>query len=137
MSDTTNKFGEFIRQKRLEKRWSQGDLVHHLSKVRVKVDKVHVSVTIDGTYLSKIENGKIDAPPSETIIRGLAKVLGCDEEELLTLAGQFDVRELQKVASTSPETAMLLRRLQRRELSDSEIRKLLDTDEVKRKTGEA
>jgi transcriptional regulator with XRE-family HTH domain len=125
MSDTANRFGEYIRQKRLAKHWSQGDLIQQLAKTRVKVGKASFSARIDATYLSKIENGKIDAPPSESVIRGLAKALSCDEEELLTLAGQFDARELQRVASTSPEVAMLLRRLQRRELSDEQIRKLL------------
>ena len=134
MSDTANKFGEYIRQKRLAKRWTQGDLIQQLTKIRVKVDKAYVSAKIDETYLSKIENGKVDAPPSEAVIRGLAKALGCDEEELLTRAGQFDVRELQKVASTNPEAAMLLRRLQRRELSDDQIRKLLGADDGKHKT---
>ena len=45
-------------------------------------------VGIDFTYLSKIENGKIDRSdyPSEKLIRRLAEVLDGDTDELLLLA---------------------------------------------------
>ena len=45
-------------------------------------------VGINFTYLSKIENGKLDFSdyPSEKLIRKLAKALGGDTDELLLLA---------------------------------------------------
>ena len=45
-------------------------------------------VGIDFTYLSKIENGKLDRSdyPSEKLIRRLAEVLDGDTDELLLLA---------------------------------------------------
>jgi HTH-type transcriptional regulator, competence development regulator len=49
---------------------------------------VAAQVGINFTYLSKIENDKVDfaAFPSEETIRKLAKVLGADVDELLLMA---------------------------------------------------
>lgn len=69
-----NKFGQFVRRLRKEKAFSLRDLA---SKVGVGY-----------TYLSKIENGKLDFGdyPSESLIRKLARVLSGDEDELMLLA---------------------------------------------------
>src|SRR5437879_11827673 len=45
-------------------------------------------VKVDFTYLSKIENDKTDYPPSEDLLRRLAKELKDDPEELMLLSGQ-------------------------------------------------
>ncbi len=88
---------------------------------------------IDFTYVSKIENGRTEIPPSEQLITRMAGLLGVDGDELLGLAGQFDHRELQKIASETPEVGALLRRLQARQFSADEIRRILkrmgETDE--------
>lgn len=67
-------FGEKVRQLRKAKYLTQRDLA----------DKVKVNFT----YISKIENGKLDFGdyPSRELIRKLAKVLGEDADELLLLA---------------------------------------------------
>lgn len=82
---------------------------------------------IDFTYVSKIENGRIEVPPSENLIARMAFLLGVDAEELLGLSGQFDHREIQKVISETPEVGALLRRLQARQFSAEEIRRILNT----------
>jgi HTH-type transcriptional regulator, competence development regulator len=82
---------------------------------------------IDFTYVSKIENGRNEIPPSEQLIIRMAALLGVNGDELLGLAGQFDHRELQKVVSETPEVGTLLRRLQARQFSAEEIRRILDT----------
>jgi len=67
-------FGQRVRELRQAKRLTLRDLAK-----RVKVNY---------TYLSKIENHKLDFGeyPGEGLIRRLAKVLGADEDELLLLS---------------------------------------------------
>jgi transcriptional regulator with XRE-family HTH domain len=67
-------FGERVREHRKGKNLTLRD-------VASKMD-------INFTYLSKIENGKLDFSefPSEKLIRKLAKVLNADVDELLLLA---------------------------------------------------
>ena len=68
------RFGERIRELRTAKGFSQ----------RALGERVGVSFT----YISKVENGKLDFGdyPSEDLIRRLAAALDADEEELLLLA---------------------------------------------------
>lgn len=72
-------FGEIIRQARKEKGYSQRELAQRLS--------------LDFTYLSKLENNRADYPPKEDVIRMLAQNLQLDEEELIFLAGRIPQRD--------------------------------------------
>ena len=67
-------FGERIREHRMSQRLTLRDAA--------------AKVGINFTYLSKIENGKLDRSdyPSEKLIRKLAAVLFCDTDELFLLA---------------------------------------------------
>jgi transcriptional regulator with XRE-family HTH domain len=67
-------FGERVRQLRLARGWTLRDLGPR--------------VGVGFTYISKIENGKLDFGdyPGEALICKLAKALGADEDELLLLA---------------------------------------------------
>jgi transcriptional regulator with XRE-family HTH domain len=75
-------FGERVRELRKAKNLTLRDLA---AKVKVSF-----------TYLSKIENHKLDFGdyPGESLIRKLAKVLEADEDELLLLAEKIpdDIR---------------------------------------------
>src|SRR5947209_15667910 len=75
-------FGQLVRELRQARRLTLRDLAR-----RVKVNF---------TYLSKIENHKLDFGdyPGEGLIRKLAKVLRADEDELLLLAEKIpdDIR---------------------------------------------
>jgi len=77
------RFGEKIRQLRLANNLSQRDLA---AKVKVNF-----------TYISKIENEKLDFSdyPSEDLIRELGKALDADVNELLVLAKKVpdDIRK--------------------------------------------
>ena len=72
-------------------------------------------VGIDFTYLSKIENGRVE-PPSEGVLQRIAKVLaaklGKDEtelaDELITLAGKIP-SDLAETLSRNPDVVRLLR----------------------------
>lgn len=44
---------------------------------------------IDSSYISKIENNKLDYPPSRSTIAGLAQALKIDEDQLLLMAGHI------------------------------------------------
>jgi transcriptional regulator with XRE-family HTH domain len=54
-------------------------------------------IDMSATYLSKIERGEYP-PPAEEKVRGIAKLLDCDADELLALAGRVpsDLRDIIK-----------------------------------------
>ena len=72
-------------------------------------------VGVDFTYLSKIENGRVE-PPSEGVLQRIAKELadklGMDEtelsDELTTLAGKVP-SDLAETLSRNPDVVRLLR----------------------------
>jgi transcriptional regulator with XRE-family HTH domain len=94
-------FGDFIRQRREEKR--AADPGYSLRKVAQ-------SVGIEPSYLSKIERGE-QPPPSEEAILALAKELDEDPDVLLALAGKVS-KDLQAIIRKRPKLfAQLIRQL--------------------------
>ena len=87
-------FGQTIRRLRREHRLTQRDLADQLQALGLKADF---------TYISKIENDRVEVLPSESLIRGLAYILGIDAETLLESAGKFNQKALQEVVSEIPE----------------------------------
>lgn len=85
-------FGERVRELRKERGLSQRELAARSG--------------IDFTYLSKIENARME-PPSEKVILNMAEALDTDPDELTLLAGKIpsDIRERIDV-----ETIKMLRR---------------------------
>jgi transcriptional regulator with XRE-family HTH domain len=110
-------FGQTIRQLRRAQRLTQRELAENAQALGLKADF---------TYISKIENDRLDIPPSEPLIRGLARILETNAETLLELAGKFDQKALQEVVAEMPEAGILLRRLQARKISQKQLRKFLD-----------
>ena len=110
-------FGQTIRSLRRRQRLTQRELAERVQAQGLKADF---------TYISKIENDRLEVPPSETLIRGLARILENDAEALLELAGKFDQKALQEVVAEMPEAAILLRRLQARKISQKQLRRFLD-----------
>ncbi len=88
-------------------------------------------VGVDFTYLSKIENGRVE-PPSEGVLRKiateLALALGLDEielaDELITLAGKIP-SDLAETLSRNPEVVRLLRSVGGNVHSAADWRRLL------------
>lgn len=80
---TAMKFGQRIRQLRQSKGWTLRDLA--------------AKVEVGFTYLSKVENEKLDCTdyPSEKLIRKLGTALDTDIDELMLLAEKVpdDIRE--------------------------------------------
>ncbi len=118
--ESTLTFGQTIRKLRRMQRLTQRDLAEKLQATGLKADF---------TYISKIENDRLEILPSEPLIRGLAKLLETDPEALLDLAGKFDQRALQEVVAEIPEAGVLLRRLQSRKISQKQLQKFLDETE--------
>ena len=96
-------FPERLRTLRKEARLSQRDLAE--------------KVGVDFTYLSKIENARID-PPSETVLKSIARELagplGRDEtelgDELITMAGKIP-SDLADTLARNPGAVRFLRSL--------------------------
>jgi len=103
-------FGEYLRGLRKSAGLSQRDLAARAG--------------IDFTYLSKIENGRVEPPAEETVLT-LARVLGAEADDLLGRARKMP-RDLKRlVAAGSPEKALLLRRIAQTPMSAERVRRLL------------
>jgi transcriptional regulator with XRE-family HTH domain len=99
-------FGERLRQLRRERQMNQRTLA--------------ARVGIDFTYLSKIENGRMEPPSAETIVK-LAQALGANPDELLLLAKKLP-QDLTPVITQSPQWPAFLRSI--RDLTDDELQEL-------------
>lgn len=102
-------FGVYLRNLRKQKRLSQRDLA--------------AQVGIDFTYLSKIEGGQL-APPSEAVLRYLARALDADENDLINHAGKIPP-DLKASLQSNPLLSELLRVLSERRLPDEMYHKML------------
>jgi transcriptional regulator with XRE-family HTH domain len=90
-----------------------GKRVRELRKYKnLTLRDVASKVDINFTYLSKIENGKLDFSeyPSEKLIRKLAKALNGDVDELLLMAEKIP-DEIRKRVVQRPEAFRRLARL--------------------------
>lgn len=77
-----------------------GERIRELRKAKnLTLRDVAAKVKVNFTYVSKIENHKLDFGeyPSEELIRKLAKVLGGDVDELLLLAEKIPEEIKQRV----------------------------------------
>ena len=80
---------------------------------------------ISATFLSRVENEKEAATPSEDTIRKLAEVLGDDFDELMQLSGRIptSVKDYMKADPGMPE---FLRRAQESNVSSEKLMELLE-----------
>ena len=83
-----------MRQLRLAQRLTQRELAER--------------VGVDFTYLSKLENDRMERPPSEDLLRRLAKELETDADELILLAERVP-RDVAEIVIRRPEASELLR----------------------------
>jgi transcriptional regulator with XRE-family HTH domain len=104
-------FGERLRALRLERRLNQKELA--------------AAAGIDVTYLSKLENHRLE-PPAEATIRRLAAVLEVEPTELLLLAHKVP-SDLNPIITRSPMVPRFLRAA--RNLTDDEWQALIEAVE--------
>ena len=103
-------FGEYLRDLRKRAGLSQRELAE--------------AAGIDFTYLSKIENSRVE-PPAEQTLRLLAHRVDADPDDLLARARKMPRDLKQLVAQSSPEKALLLRRIAQTDLTPERVRRLL------------
>lgn len=102
-------FGEYLRELRLEKNFTLRELAQKLD--------------VDFTYLSKLENNRIENKPSIDLIKKLSKELNADENVLTTLVGKVPSIILEQVAED--QNAMkFFRSLASKRRSSAEWKKL-------------
>lgn len=75
------------------------------------------------SYISDIENDR--RVPSEDVLRQIAEVLELDFEDLMAHAGRFG-SDAEKYLRRSPAATTLFRRMHEQNLSEEEIRQLMD-----------
>ena len=96
-----NAFGEYLRQRREERRASDPEF---------SVRKLAAKVGIEPSYLSKVERGE-QPPPSERTVLALARELGEDQDVLLALAGKVSEDLLSIIRKRPKLFAELIREL--------------------------
>ena len=110
-------FPERLRSLRKQAQLSQRDLAERIG--------------VDFTYLSKIENGRVE-PPSEVVLKGIARELAAElsrnetelADELITLAGKIP-SDLADTLSRNPGAVQFLRSLGDDVRSPAEWRRLI------------
>jgi len=116
MSDSPgDALGRVVREVRIARRLSQ-------TQVACLLREQGLSAT--PSYINKIELHRVTIPSSAFLV-GLATVLDVDVEQLLTVAGKFDTRALQRVVAEMPELSRVLRRLSDRPIAPHQIHHLL------------
>jgi transcriptional regulator with XRE-family HTH domain len=94
MARGTEKFGEFVRRKRVEK--------------EIGLREMAKMIGVSPTYLSKVERDEFP-PPAEDKVRKIAAIIGSNVDELLARAGRVS-SDLSEIIKQHPrEIAALLR----------------------------
>lgn len=88
-------FGQYLKKIRLEHNISQRELADNIG--------------VDYTYLSKIENGKLE-PPAEDTIKKIADFLGEDSDKLILLANKIP-SDYKEVLKSDPKIPFMLRQI--------------------------
>lgn len=96
MTSGKEKFGAFIRQERMAR--------------EIGLREMAKMVGVSPTYLSKVERDEFQ-PPAEEKVRAIAKVIECDANDLLALAGRVsaDISKIIKGHRHQEALAALLR----------------------------
>ena len=92
------RFGELVKRHRKEAGISQRDLAEKLS--------------VNFTYISKIENDALERPPSRQLICDMALILGGDPDEWLRASLYIDWKLLQSATSKDRDFAALMQSFQ-------------------------
>lgn len=88
-------FGQYLKKIRLAHNVSQRELAKNIG--------------VDYTYLSKIENGKLE-PPAEDTIKKIANYLGENADNLILLANKIP-SDYKEVLKSDPQIPFMLRRI--------------------------
>lgn len=114
------KFGTFIRERRTAKGYS--------------LRRFAELVGISPTYLSHVEQDKVDSPPTADRIQKMAELLGESADELIAMAGRVP-EDLPKIIQSQPEAMPALLRAVKG-LTPEQLKKLQDQAAKMRKEGD-
>jgi len=120
MPDPRKIFGDLLRATRLAKGYS-------LRKFAELVD-------VSPTYISQVEQAKIERPPTAERVRTMAELLGQDPDEWIALAGRIP-EDLPDIIKSEPQAMPALLRAAKG-LTAEELRKLTEQIRDKKKTEE-
>jgi len=87
MKSTTQRFGQYLRARRLAKGLS--------------LRKFAELVEVSPTYLSHVEQGKVETPPTAERVRRMAELLDENPDELIALADRVP-EELRRIFRKQP-----------------------------------
>lgn len=97
-------FGQYLRQERRRSGITQRELARQVS--------------VDFSYISKLENDRLPPPSASTVI-AIAAALGASREEFLARVGKIPT-EVEQAIATSPGAQGFLQEAQLMKLSDRE-----------------
>jgi transcriptional regulator with XRE-family HTH domain len=128
VASSKDTLGSRIKELRIRAKLSQRELADRVAR-RLKEDERR---GLDFTYLSKIENNRLEHPPSVPAIIALAGELEADSDELLALAGKAppDVGQL---LQKSQGARMFFRSALSTRLSEEDWKKLVEQIHAKKK----
>ena len=102
-------FGEALRERRRAAGISQRELAERIG--------------MDFSYISKVENGRLQPPAADTIV-AMCRALNINAEELLALTGKIP-SEVQKTVSGSRAAQEFLREAQQLGVTDEEWEQMM------------
>jgi transcriptional regulator with XRE-family HTH domain len=118
MAGSRKPFGVILREKRIEKGYS-------LRKFAELVD-------VSPTYLSQVEQGKVERPPTAERVRKMAELLGENPDQWIGLAGRMP-EDLAEIIRKQPEAMPALLRATKG-MTAEQLRKL--AEDLRREHGE-
>ena len=119
MADPRKTFGDLLRATRVAKGYS-------LRKFAEMAD-------MSPTYLSQVEQGKVERPPTAERVRTMAELLGQNADEWIALAGRVP-DDLTEIIKSEPQAMPALLRAAKG-LTAEELRKLTDQIRDRQKDG--
>lgn|SRR5690606_33158464 len=115
MGEPQRHFGTILRERRIAKGYS--------------LRKFAEAIEVSPTYLSLVETGKSEYPPSAEKVRIMAELLGADPDQWAVLAGRMP-EDVKEIILSEPEMPALLRAA--KGLSPEKLKKLIE--EAKRES---
>ena len=119
MAKSHHTFGDLLRATRVAKGYS-------LRKFAQMAD-------MSPTYLSQVEQGKIERPPTADRVQKMAELLGQNVDEWIALAGRVS-KEMEQILHSNPEGMPALLRAAKG-LTAEQLRQLAEEAERKKQPG--
>ena len=89
------------------------------------VREMSTLIDVSATYLSRIETSAEQSPPTEDVLRRIARVLDADCDELMRLAGRVSAESVRTILA-DPQMPAFLRLVRERGLSADALMRLVE-----------